>query len=256
MPTEVFDFEGARAQAMSGRLEFPEGEIRAVALFAHCFTCTKNITSAVRISRGLARAGIATLRFDFSGLGQSEGEAASGFSSDVEDLLCAAAALKKANLPPQVLIGHSLGGAAVLAAAGRVKSARAVVTLNTPFVLAHVVRQFDAFLETILKKGEARVNLSGRPFTITRKFIKDVSAQAQGQRIKALKRSLLVMHCPTDSVVGIENAARIFQAAKHPKSFISLPKTDHLLRDEASCDYAAQMIAAWAAPFLEGPQGR
>lgn len=244
-------FPGASGATLAARLESPEGKARAYAVFAHCFTCGKDSSAAVRISRALAAHGIAVLRFDFTGLGQSDGDFANtNFSSNVADLIAAARHLGDAYAPPQLLIGHSLGGAAVIAAAHALPDVRAVATIGAPVDVAHVAHHFDAHADEIAEKGEAEVTLAGRRFTVKRQFVEDLSEQNQAERIAQLKRPLLVLHAPRDEVVGVDNAARIFQLAKHPKSFVSLDDADHLLSNHADADYAASVIAAWAARYV------
>jgi putative redox protein len=251
MRTERFDFTGAAGQAMAGRLDLPEGAPQGFALFAHCFTCTKLSLAAVRIARALTLRGLGVLRFDFTGLGESEGDFAdSSFSGDVRDLVAAARAMTARGYPPTLLVGHSLGGAAALAAAVELREVAAVAVIGAPFDVAHVARLFADELKTIREQGEAKVDLGGRPFTIRRSFVEDLEAQDQGARIAALRRPLLILHSPRDQIVGVENAAAIFQAARHPKSFVSLDDADHLLTRGADADYAAGVIAAWGARYL------
>lgn len=248
---ERFEFENPAGQKLAGLLERPEGEVAAFALFAHCFTCSKDIAAASRIARALASSGIAVLRFDFTGLGHSEGEFANtNFSSNVADLVSAAAALRKRHEAPRLLIGHSLGGAAVLAVAGDIPEAKAVVTIGAPGDPAHVAHLLKEKREEIESEGEARVELAGRTFTIKRQFLDDIAAQRLAERIGAMHKALLVMHSPIDEIVGIDNAAEIFLAAKHPKSFISLDKADHLLTRRADSEYVATTIAAWARRYI------
>ncbi|RJF94924.1 alpha/beta fold hydrolase [Oleomonas cavernae] len=252
MPTEAFDFTGSEGQALSGRLDLPEGPARSYAIFAHCFTCTKDSVAAVRIARALAARGIGVLRFDFTGLGHSEGIfSEGGFSGDMRDLLAAARALEASGRPPRLLIGHSLGGAAVLAAAGELPLVRAVATIGAPFDVGHVTGQFGDSLGEIVEKGEAKVNLGGRPFTVRRNFVDDLKNHDQKARIHDLHRALLVMHAPLDDIVGANNATAIFTAARHPKSFISLDDADHLLTRQRDADYAADVIAAWASRYVD-----
>jgi putative redox protein len=251
MPSRAFDFTGAAGQKLSGRLDLPDQSPRGYALFAHCFTCTKNSLAAVRITRALAARGFGVLRFDFTGLGGSEGRFADGgFSGDVSDLLSAANHMTAAGMVPNLLVGHSLGGAAVLAAASELPEIAAVATVAAPFDVQHVTALFKGGLETILEKGEAEVNLGGRPFTIRRSFIDDLRNHDQGARIARLHHPLLVLHSPVDQTVGIENASSIFLAARHPKSFVSLDTADHLLTREADALYAADVIATWASRYL------
>jgi uncharacterized OsmC-like protein/alpha/beta superfamily hydrolase len=254
MPTKTFDFTGAQGQRLSGRLDLPEGPVRAYALFAHCFTCAKSSLAATHVSRALAALGVGTLRFDFTGLGASEGTFAdAGFSGDVADLHAAAQAMAAAGIGPSLLIGHSLGGAAALAAAGDMAGVTAVATIAAPFKAEHVTRQFGAGLAKVLEEGEAAVDLGGRPFRIKRSFLEDLQAQDPKDRIGKLRRALLVLHSPVDQVVGVENAAEIFLAARHPKSFVCLDHADHLLTRPEDGRYAASVIAAWAGRYLPIP---
>jgi putative redox protein len=236
---------------LAARLERPAGEARAVALFAHCFTCTKEILAAKRIASALAERGIAVLRFDFTGLGSSEGEFANtNFSSNVDDLVAAADHLRATLAAPKILVGHSLGGAAVLAAAEQIGEATAVATIGAPADPGHVQHLFADHAEAIASEGEAEVQLAGRAFRIKKQFLEDIEGQRLEARIKGLGKALMVMHAPLDQTVSIDNAAHIFQAAKHPKSFVSLDDADHLLTRRADADYAAEVIAAWASRFL------
>jgi uncharacterized OsmC-like protein/fermentation-respiration switch protein FrsA (DUF1100 family) len=252
MATERFTFPGHGGHELAARLDRPEGPHLATALFAHCFTCGKDIHAARRIAQRLAALGIAVLRFDFTGLGHSGGEFANTtFSSNVADLVAAAGALEARGLAPALLVGHSLGGAAVLKAAARIPSAKAVVTIGAPFDPGHVTRNFAGALETIDAAGQAEVDLGGRRVTIGRHFVEEIAAEELAPAIAGLGRALLVLHAPRDAVVGIENAARIFMAAKHPKSFVTLAEADHLVSDPAEADYAAGVIAAWAVRYLD-----
>jgi uncharacterized OsmC-like protein/alpha-beta hydrolase superfamily lysophospholipase len=252
MPAEKFDFRSAEGHQLAALLDRPDGEVRAVALFAHCFTCGKDNRAARRIAEALRLHGIAVLRFDFTGLGMSEGEFANTtFSSNVDDLVAAADHLRQTLAAPAILIGHSLGGAAVLAAAHRVAEARAVVTIGAPFDPAHVAGLFGDRLPEIEAKGETEVTLSGRSFRIRRALLDDIAQQNLAARIGSLHKALLVFHSPTDDIVGIENASQIFLAAKHPKSFISLFGADHLLSRRSDDAYVADVIAAWARRYLD-----
>jgi putative redox protein len=253
---ERFEFENTEGHTLAGLLERPAGPVAAYALFAHCFTCSKDIAAASRIARALAASGVAVLRFDFTGLGNSEGEFANtNFSTNVADLLCAADALRELDAAPQLLIGHSLGGAAVLAVAGDIPEARAVVTIGAPGDPAHVAHLLKDKETEIEAEGEAEVQLAGRTFTIKRHFLRDIASQRLAERIAGMRKALLVMHSPIDEIVGIDNASEIFLAAKHPKSFISLDKADHLLTRRADSEYVASTIGAWARRYLlEGEQ--
>ena len=253
MPSQRVEFPGSQGHVLAGRLDTPDGARLAWAVFAHCFTCSKDTKASAYIAQALAQAGYGVLRFDFTGLGGSGGDFANtNFSSNVADLVAAASWLRDQHGPPTLLIGHSLGGAAVLAATDRIADARAVVTVGAPFDPAHVTHQFGTSLQVIETDGEAQVHLGGRPFTIRRSFVDDINGQAQEQRIRALRRPLLVMHSPGDSVVGMDNARRIFETALHPKSFVALDGADHLLTRAADARFAAGMIAAWAARYLPG----
>lgn len=251
MKSEKFTFTGHSGAELAARLDLPVGRPLAAAVFAHCFTCSADIPAARRLSQRLASMGIAVLRFDFTGLGHSGGEFANtDFSSNVADLVLASQALTDRVKAPGLLIGHSLGGAAVLRAAEQIASAKAVVTLGAPFDPAHVLHNFGSSLNEIEVKGSAEVSLGGRVFTIKDSFVKDVSATNLKAAIAGLKRALLVLHAPLDQVVGIENAAQIFSAAKHPKSFVTLDDADHLISDAADAEYAAEVIASWAGRYL------
>jgi uncharacterized OsmC-like protein/alpha/beta superfamily hydrolase len=251
--SERFSFPGATGAMLLGRLERPVGPARATALFAHCFTCSKDSLAAVRIARALARLGVAVLRFDFTGLGGSEGEFANtNFTSNADDLVAAAEALRARGMAPQLLIGHSFGGAAVLAAASRIAEAAAVATIAAPAEPDHIRHMLTAALPAISETGEAEVALGGKRFRVTRQFLDDVGGHRLLDAVGTLRRALLVFHSPTDDIVGIENATRIFVAAKHPKSFVSLSGADHLLTDVRDAEYVAATMAAWAARYVPG----
>jgi putative redox protein len=258
MPAERFDFPNAEGQRLSALLDRPATAPRAYALFAHCFTCGKDIRATRRIAEALTALGIAVVRFDFTGLGDSEGEFANTtFSSNVSDLVAAADHLRQTKRAPALLIGHSLGGAAVLAAADEIAEARAVVTIAAPSDPGHVTGLFHDRVPEINERGEVEVTLSGRAFRIRREFIEDIAEQRLDQRIANLRKALLIFHSPTDNIVGIENASHIFMAAKHPKSFVSLSGADHLLSHAGDASYVANVIAAWAARYLDmTPQRR
>jgi putative redox protein len=252
VPTERFQFPGAEGQQLAAALELPEGEPLAFALFAHCFTCGKDVLAAKRIAVALAARGIAVLRFDFTGLGSSEGDFAnSTFSSNVADLVRAADHLRESRKAPAILIGHSLGGAAVLAAAAQIPELKAVVTIAAPSDPAHVTGLFADRIEDIRKHGKVEVSLAGRPFQIKREFLDDIAEHSLMGHIAKLHKALLIMHSPTDDTVGIDNATRIFVAAKHPKSFVSLAGADHLLSDRRDGMYVADVIAAWAERYID-----
>ena len=253
MKTEKLEFTGHAGGILSARLDLPDGDIRGYALFAHCFTCSKDLMAVRRISAGLVRHGIALMRFDFTGLGGSDGEFAStNFSSNIEDLRRAATHLADIREAPRLLIGHSLGGAAVLAAASSIPGIEAVVTIGAPADVAHVLHNFGSDLAEIEGEGEATVSLHGREFTIERQFIEDARTANLSARIATLRKPLLILHAPLDDTVGIENAALIFAAAKHPKSFVSLDGADHLLTRAQDAEYAASVIAGWSSRYIGG----
>lgn len=251
MPMEKISFRGHAGDLLAARLDMPDGPHLATAIFAHCFTCSKDIPAARRIAGRLAAMGIAVLRFDFTGLGHSKGEFANTtFRSNAQDLVLAAAHLTQLGKAPSLLIGHSLGGAAVLRAAKDIPSIKAIATLGAPFDPAHVTQNFDGDLDRIRRDGQALVHLAGRPFTIGRDFVDDVEATELSQRIATLDAALLVMHAPADTTVSIDNAAKIYQAAKHPKSFVTLDDADHLITRPQDAEYAAEVIATWAARYM------
>ena len=248
-------FTGAHGSALAARLDLPQGTPRAYALFAHCFTCSKDIFAASRIAGALTGHGIAVLRFDFTGLGASEGEFANtNFSSNVEDLVAAAGFMRSNFQAPKIIIGHSLGGAAVLAAAKNIAEVEAVVSINAPADPAHVVENFHCSIDEIEKNGEAEVSLAGRTFKIRKQFLDDMNQQNLSADIAAMGKALLVFHAPMDEVVSIDNAATIFGAAKHPKSFVSLDGADHLLHRKEDAIYVAGVIAAWAERYITDGQ--
>ncbi len=252
MPSERFDFPNAGGEQLSALLDKPAGQPAAFALFAHCFTCGKDVLAAKRIAEGLTARGIAVLRFDFTGLGASEGEFANTtFSSNVADLVAAANHMRTMYRAPAILIGHSLGGAAVLAAASQVPEARAVATIAAPADPAHVTGLFKQHVADINAKGEVEVALAGRPFRIRKEFLEDVAEQKLTACLVGLRKALLVLHSPTDDLVGSENASAIFTAAKHPKSFVSLGDADHLLSKRRDAVYVAEIIAAWSERYLD-----
>jgi uncharacterized OsmC-like protein/fermentation-respiration switch protein FrsA (DUF1100 family) len=253
MPNERFQFTGgAGGQQLAAALELPDQEPIAYALFAHCFTCGKDVLAARRIAVALAAKGIAVLRFDFTGIGSSEGDFANTtFSSNVADLVRAADHLRETRKAPAILIGHSLGGAAILAAAAQIPDAKAVVTIAAPSDPAHVTGLFADHVADIRSKGKVEVSLAGRPFPISREFIDDIAEHNLMAHVNKLHKALLVMHAPTDDTVSIDNATRIFLAAKHPKSFVSLVDADHLLTRKADAIYVADVIAAWVERYLE-----
>ena len=251
MASERVEFPGSQGAPLAGRLDRPETAPRGWALFAHCFTCSKDSRAAVYIARALVEAGLGVLSFDFTGLGGSGGDFANThFSSNVDDLVAAADWLRAHHGAPALLVGHSLGGAAVLAAAHRIADAVAVASIAAPFDPAHVTVHFGDRLQTIDADGKAQVTLGGRSFTIRRELIEDLREQNQQQRIHELRRPLMILHAPRDQVVDVGNASRIFQAALHPKSFVSLDDADHLLSRAADARFAAGVIAAWASRYI------
>ncbi|HEY5636786.1 MAG TPA: alpha/beta fold hydrolase [Burkholderiales bacterium] len=253
-PNQV-TFPGSQGVALAARLDLPADAPRAWCLFAHCFTCSKESRAAAFLGQALAARGIAVLRFDFTGLGASEGAFEdTNFSSNVEDLIAAAAWLRAHHAAPALLLGHSLGGAAVLAAAARIREARAVATIGAPYDPAHVAHLLAPARAELEAEGVAEIDLGGRPFRIRRQLLDDLAAQDPATAIGGLRKALLVMHAPLDAVVDIDNAAKIFVAAKHPKSFVSLDGADHLLSRKADAAYAAEVLAAWATRFLPPPQ--
>ena len=249
--SEKLSFESTTGEMLAARLDLSAGAPKAYALFAHCFTCSKDIFAAQRIAAGLAEAGIAVLRFDFTGLGHSQGEFANtNFSSNVDDLVRAADFLRATRAAPKLLVGHSLGGAAVLAAAARVPEAVAVATVGAPADPGHVAQLFQDAAPEIEAKGEAEVKLGGRSFRIKKQFLDDISGHKLEAAVGSLGKALMVFHAPRDATVGIDNAGRIFAAAKHPKSFVSLDDADHLLSRKADAVYVARVLAAWAGRYL------
>jgi putative redox protein len=252
MPTERFQFTSSEGDQLAATLDLPEQEPLAYAVFAHCFTCGKDVLAAKRIAVALAAKGIAVLRFDFTGLGSSEGDFAnSTFSSNVADLVKAADHLRATRKAPAILIGHSLGGAAILAAAGQIPDARAVVAIAAPSDPAHVTGLFRDRIGDIRKEGKVEVSLAGRPFNISSEFLDDIAEHGLMAHVTNLHKALLIMHSPTDDTVGIDNATRLFVAAKHPKSFVSLAGADHLLTGKRDAAYVADVIAAWAEHYVD-----
>ncbi|MEM7318873.1 MAG: bifunctional alpha/beta hydrolase/OsmC family protein [Pseudomonadota bacterium] len=252
MPTERITFAGHDGSQLAARLDLPDGPVLATALFAHCFTCSKDIPAARRIADRLARMGIAVLRFDFTGLGHSKGEFANtSFTSNVRDLVLAGQYLTGRSLPPSILVGHSLGGAAVLRARADIASIKAVVTLGAPADPGHVAHNFAEALPRIEAEGIAEVQLAGRPFKISKGFVDDIKKTALIPAVEKLNAALLVLHAPRDDTVSIDNAAQIFIAAKHPKSFVTLDDADHLISRQSDAEYAANVIAAWVSRYVD-----
>lgn len=251
--SEKVEFKGAKDDLLAGRLDRPNGRPRAFALFAHCFTCSKDVFAAQRISTALAERGVAVLRFDFTGLGNSQGDFANtSFSSNVADLVAAADFMRAQHEAPKLLIGHSLGGAAVLLAAAKIPECIGVATLNAPFDAQHVQHLFGGSLDTIAQQGEAKVTLAGRDFTIRRDFVEDLVKHRPAEVLHNLHRALLIFHAIKDQTVGIENARLIYEAARHPKSFIALDEADHLLSRREDATFIADMLNAWATRYLDG----
>lgn len=252
---EKVTFTGAQGEPLSGTLDLPDGAPRAYALFAHCFTCSKDFLVAKRLSRALLYEGIAVFRFDFTGLGESDGDFANtNFSSNVGDLIAAANYLKKHRASPEILIGHSLGGSAVIAAAGHLADTKAVATINAP-ADPEVVR--DLIRESVLEieqKGEAEVQIGDSTFRIRSQFLEDIATHKLQDAVAKMDTSLLVLHAPDDEIVPIDNASQIFTAAKHPKSFVALEGADHLLTREADALYAGRVLSAWASRYISEPQ--
>ena len=246
-----FNFANTHGRELSGVLERGAGPVRAWAVFAHCFTCDKTSLAATRVSRALAAQGIGVLRFDFTGLGESEGEFGKGLSGDIQDVVCAAEAMVEQGMTPQLLVGHSFGGAAVLAAAGALDTVRAVAVIGAPFDAEHVLTHIDPALMDAPAGQRVPVEIGGRAFELGADFVRDLRGQNQKTRIENLGRALLVLHSPVDEIVSIDNASRIFMAARHPKSFVSLDHANHLLPDRADSDYAAAVVAAWAGRYLD-----
>ena len=252
MRSERFNFPNSKGEKLAALLDLPLGSPTAYTLFAHCFTCGKDNLAAKRIAEQLTMRGLGVLRFDFTGLGGSQGDFANtNFSSNVDDLVAAADHLRKTYAAPTILIGHSLGGTAMLAAAGKIPEARGVATIAAPYQPNHVTNLFKADIEKLREDGEIEVTLAGRPFQIKREFLEDVADKNLHDHIVKLRMALLVLHSPTDDIVGIENATQIFTTAKHPKSFVSLAGADHLLSRRSDAEYVANVIAAWAGRYLD-----
>jgi putative redox protein len=251
MTSKRIEFKNGRGQMLVGRLDQPDSGVHVVALFAHCFTCTKNLKAIAHISRALAEEDIAVFRFDFTGLGESEGNFSStNFTSNTEDLVAASNFLTREFSGPRILIGHSLGGSAVLQAAHAIPSARAVATIAAPCEPSHLNKLLNLEESSLGETGEVEVHIGGKPFRIQQQFVKDLNEASMKQKIAGLGKALLIFHSPSDRTVTIDNAAYLFQTAKHPKSFISLDKADHLLMDEADSRYVGSVIAAWARRYI------
>jgi len=250
MKSEKIKFKNALGQELAARIEFPDGESKSYALFAHCFTCSKNLTAIRNIGRALNKCGIAVLSFDFTGLGESDGDFEdTNFSSNVEDLISAAQFLKTNYSAPDILVGHSFGGAAVVFAAHHIPSVKAVVTIGAPSDTKHVSHLLRSGIDEINEKGEAIIEIAGRTFKIRKQFLDDINEKNMEKMVKTLKLPLLILHSPQDTTVRIENAAQIYMAAWHPKSFISLDGADHLLSNKEDSFYVGKMIANWAERY-------
>lgn len=255
MPRIEAVFKNLKGESLSGLLEMPSGAIKSYALFAHCFTCSKDNPAATRIALALADLGIAVLRFDFTGLGTSKGDFSNtNFSSNLQDLLAAANYLKQQYAAPSLLIGHSLGGSAALAVAQDLPTVQAVVTIGAPATAAHIKHLFADSYRELQDKQSVQVELGGRSFSIQRQFIDDLEKYNSVAHVQALKKALLIFHSPVDAVVSIDEAARIYTAAKHPKSFVSLDHADHLLSNPEDSRYVAEVLSAWASRYLKTDQ--
>lgn len=252
MKSKKLEFPGHSGDLLSARLDFPEkGEAKSYVLFAHCFTCSKNLKAVGNIARALNEEGFAVFRFDFTGLGESEGDFANtNFSSNIDDLIAASHFLSEKYRAPDILVGHSLGGAAVLQAAHEIDSCKALATIAAPSNPEHVKKNFKPKLDEIEEKGEAEVTLAGRSFLIKKQFLDDLDRTNMTNRISNLGRALVIFHSPIDNTVGIDNAGEIFVQAKHPKSFISLDNADHLLSNEEDSSYVGSMLATWSSKYL------
>jgi len=253
MQSKRVEFKGAFGDSLSARIDLPEdGKVKAYALFAHCFTCSKDLKAVGHITKALAEVGIGTFRFDFTGLGQSAGEFSdTNFSSNVDDLIAAANFMAtELGKAPAILIGHSLGGAAVLQAAHRIESVKAVATIGSPAEPAHVKKNFKMNLDEIETQGHAKVILAGRPFTIKKQFVDNLEESKMKGYINELDKALIVFHSPIDMTVGIDNAGKIFTAAKHPKSFVSLDDADHLLHNKKDSLYVGNVLGVWAEKYI------
>ena len=251
MISQKITFKNAKGMVLAARLELPENEPTAYALFAHCFTCNKNLTAVRTIGKTLTKKNIAVLRFDFTGLGESEGDFEhTNFSSNIEDLYSAAQFLKENYQAPSLLIGHSLGGAAVIYASAKIPSVKAIATIGAPSNPKHVSHLFHSSINEINEKGSALVSIGGREFTIQKQFIEDIQENNIKHALNNFRNSILILHSPQDTIVGIDNAAEIYSAARHPKSFISLNGADHLLSNKRDSKYVGNIIATWADRYL------
>ncbi|MEW6411333.1 MAG: alpha/beta hydrolase [Candidatus Zixiibacteriota bacterium] len=251
--SEKITFASSAGDLLAASLELPVAPPRAYAIFAHCFTCSKDYVAASWIAKSLAAEEIAVLRFDFTGLGNSQGDFANtNFSSNVEDLLAAATFLRENYSAPEILVGHSLGGTASIVAASKLPDVKAVATINAPHSPAHLKRHLQAAESEINARGEAIVNLAGRPFKIKKQFLDDISSHNMDEILRSLSKPLMIFHSPVDKIVGIDSAAKLFTTARHPKSFISLDSADHLLTNKADADFVGRTLAAWALRYVGG----
>ncbi|TBR37515.1 alpha/beta fold hydrolase [Marinomonas agarivorans] len=251
MKTEKITFANKAGHSLAGLIDIPTQGVKAYALFAHCFTCTKNLKAVNNISAALAKVGIATLRFDFTGLGQSDGDfAETNFSSNVEDLLAAADFLSAEYKAPKLLIGHSLGGTAILQAAQRIESAKAVVTIGSPSYAAHVAHLLSGSKTELEQSGEADVKIGGRHFKMRKQFLDDLAQHQSPTSISSMKKALLIFHSPIDTVVSVDNAAELYRHASHPKSFVSLDTADHLMSNPEDSIYVGETLASWCQRYI------
>ena len=251
---ERVTFPSTTGPHLAGLIDRPAGEVRGWGVFAHGFTLGKDCPAAARICKQLAAEGIGMLRFDNLGLGDSQGDWGDGsFTHKVSDTAVAAAYLADQGTPAELLVGHSFGGAAVIAAAGLIPDARAVVSIGAPVEPSHVEHNYDALVDRVMADGHAEWLVGGRALTIKRAFVEDVRQADIRQKVRELKRPLLVMHSPTDNTVGIANASEIFRTARHPRSFVSLEGSDHLLTAPGQAQRAARIISAWADQYLSPP---
>ena len=245
-----FDFKNDHGEILTGRLELPDGTPTSYAIFAHCFTCSKNAKAATRISKQLSERGIAVLRFDFTGLGNSDGDFANtNFSSNVSDLVAAAVALADKHQAPSLLVGHSLGGTAALMAASKIESVTAVATIGSPSEPAHVSHLFGDCVAKIQDNGSALVSIGGRELTIQKQFLEDIQSHEAQRQLQRLGKPLLIFHSPIDRIVSIDNARKLYEAARHPKSFISLDGADHMLSCPEDAEFVAATLSIWAARY-------
>tara|TARA_R110002049_G_scaffold202300_2_gene372804 strand:+ start:1441 stop:2631 length:1191 start_codon:yes stop_codon:yes gene_type:complete len=252
MRSEKVSFKNQQGEMISALIDWPLTKSpKATAIFAHCFTCNKNLTAVKNISRGLTESGIAVLRFDFTGLGQSEGEFEhTNFDTNINDIELASAYLSNLIEPPKLLIGHSLGGTAVLHTVHKIKSIKGVVTIGSPFNPSHVTHLFESKIDEIKEKGRAKVNIGGRSFTVNEELINTLKKEDSDLLIKNLNKALLILHSPQDTIVEVANAEKIYKAAHHPKSFISMDGADHLLSNKKDSAYVGDVIGSWIKRYI------